>query len=542
MNFSNRIIKSPTLRFGINLLTLVALTYISLNLAVAGSNPEQVNATIVADLQQTVGEDLFSLVDGDVYEGYDENTTPYFNVIWSPDGDQMLIQTSVFLHIIGGGDFGSARVHALYIADADGSDLKCVVWGESKSSEGLVIRSPLWSPSGNYFAYVEESTGGMYRVTSSQLVIMSNELQPVHRIDQDLDVSGSISEMPVNYKWSPVEDKIITFIPGNLVVFNLEDNTNFSLDIGDNYFKIKDVTLSGDGSKLVFSMLEDDYTKIHKEMFLVDIENRDIDQIYSVEGADFYYVKWSPDSKKLAFTLNNITEGDGTIVYVLSFSDMIGEKPAIMPLLDYGSIEAWYPDSERLLVSNVSSKMHELLTVSINGEIDKLFRVDSDFDTILSESGCVLVVRRTLDRDVPSRMYNLTLLSGQDQMEIDNVYYYSLEGNDLIFVSDSKISYFNTATNEAWSIPTPIAYPETISLNPSGHSMAVDGYIMKLQGFEKQAVTSVGNDTYGSVPDEEDVISEMNEQVETGNNGSISSFINEKVDAFFGAVTEILEA
>ncbi|WP_407281577.1 hypothetical protein V7O61_12615 [Methanolobus sp. WCC1] len=542
MKFSNRIIKSPTLRFGINLLILVALTCISLHLTVAGSNPEQVNATIVADLQQTVGEDLFSLVDGDVYEGYDENTTPYFNVIWSPDGDQMLIQTSVFLHIIGGGDFGSARVHALYIADADGSDLKCVVWGESTSSEGLVIRSPLWSPSGNYFAYVEESTGGMYRVTFSQLVIMSNELQPVHRIDQDLDVSGSISEMPVNYKWSPVEDKIITFIPGNLVVFNLEDNTNFSLDIGDNYFKIKDVTLSGDGSKLVFSMLEDDYTKIHKEMFLVDIENRDIDQIYSVEGADFYYVKWSPDSKKLAFTQNNITEGDGTIVYVLSFSDMIGEKPAIMPLLDYGSIEAWYPDSERLLVSNVSSKMHELLTVSINGEIDKLFRVDSDFDTILSENGCVLVVRRTLDRDVPSRMYNLTLLSGQDQMEIDNVYYYSLEGNDLIFVSDSKISYLNTATNEAWSIPTPIAYPETISLNPSGHSMAVDGYIMELQGFEKQAVTSVGNDTYGSVPDEEDVISEINEQVETGNNDSISSFINEKVDAFFGAVTEILEA
>ncbi|WMW26022.1 hypothetical protein RE474_04690 [Methanolobus sediminis] len=521
---------------------LVALTCISLHPAVAGSNPEQVNATIVADLQQTVGEDLLSLVDTDVYEGYDENTTPYFNVIWSPDGDQMLIQTSVFLHMIGGGDFGSAIVYALYIADADGSDLKCVVWGESKSSEGLIIRSPVWSSSGDYFAYVEESTGGMYRVKSSQLGIMSNDLQPVHRIDQDLDVSGSISEMPVNYKWSPVEDKIITFIPGNLVVYNLEDNTNFSLDIGDNYFKIKDVTLSGDGSKLVFSMLEDNYTKIHKEMFLVDIETRDIDQIYSVEGANFYFVKWSPDSKKLSFTQDSLSEGGGTLLYVLSFNDMDGEKPAIIPLLDYGIIEAWYPDSERLLVSNGSSKMHELFAVSINGEIEKLFRVDSDIDTMLSENGCVLVICRTLDRDVPSRMYNLTLLSGQDQMEIDNVYYYSLEGNDLIFVSDSKISYLNTATNEAWSIPTPIAYPETISLNPSGYSIAVDGYIMELQGLEDQAVTSIGNDTYSSVPDGTDVTTEISQQSETENNDSIASFINEKVDAFFGAVTEILGA
>jgi hypothetical protein len=523
-------ISACILRFRIPVFVLIILACLSLQPAVAGSNTEQVNATIVADLQQTAGEDLLSLVDTDIYEGYDENTTPYFNVIWSPDGDQMLIQTSVFLHIIGGGDFGSARVYALYIAEADGSNLKRVSWGESKSSEGKVIRSPVWSYSGDYFAYVEESTGGMYRVTSSRLVIMSNDLQPVHKIDQDIDVSGALSEMPVNFKWSSVEDKIITFTPGNLVVYDLEENTNFSLGIGDNYFEISDVALSGDGSKLVFSMAEENYTKFREEMFLADIENRVLHQIYSVEDAHFYSVKWSPDSKKLVFIQNSHSEEDGTLCNGVYLKDVDAGTPVKIPVLDYGVIEEWYPDSERLLAIKSSVDSYELFSLSINGYIDNLFTGDSSLDAVVSENGCVLAICRNLDPDVPSypRMYNLTLLSAQDQMEIDNVSYYSLEGNNLIFVSDAKISYLNTATNEKWSVPSPIEYPETIGLNPSGHSIAVDSYILKLQGFEDQAATSTGNNTYSSVPDEVDVTNESNKQSETGDDNIASSF-NERI-------------
>jgi Tol biopolymer transport system component len=549
MKFSNRIIKSPTLRFGINLLILVSLTCISLHLAVAGSNPEQVNATIIADLNQTVGEDLLSLVDTDVYEG---GNTPFFNVIWSPDGDQMLIQTSVFLHIIGGGDFGSGTVQALYLANADGSDLKRVAWGESNSSNGKNIRSPVWSQSGDYFAYVEESTVRMYKKKSSQLTIMSNDLEPIHKIDQDINISGVLTDpvmVPFTFKWSPTEDKIITFTPGNVVVYEPYINTSFTFDIGNDYFDIDDIGLSEDGKKFSFSLsmiTDEELATMNEEIIVVDIENRILERIYSAHNVGMYGAKWSPDSNKLVFYEISGSEKNSTLRYDVYVKNVDTDTPVKVTSFYSGSsgIRQWYPDSERLLAEIGSDNSHELISLSINGDIDKLFTGDSSLDGMVSKSGYVLATKGDSYSSLSPyfKTQDLVLLDAPYQLEIEDVPYYRLEDDDLILVKNSNVSVVNISTNDTCYVSIPAMSHGIISLNPSGHSMAVDGYIMELQGFEKQAVTSVGNDTYGSVPDEEDVISEMNEQVETGNNGSISSFINEKVDAFFGAVTEILEA
>lgn len=526
-------ISACILRFRVPVFILIILACVSFQPAVASSNTEQVNATIVTDLQQTAGKDLFSLVDTDVYEGYDENTTPYFNVIWSPDGDQMLIQTSVFLHIIGGGDFGSARVYALYIADADGSDLKRIVCGESTSSEGLVIRSPVWSPSGDYFAYVEESTGGMHRVTSSQLVIMSNDLQPVHKIDQDLDVSGSLSEMPVNYKWSPVEDKITTFTPGNVVVYNLEDNTNFSLGIDANYFEIRDVALSGDGSKLVFSMVEENYTRFHEEIIVVDIENRIFDRIYSADSVGMYAAKWSPDSKKLIFYEISGSEKNGTLRYDVYVKDVDAETPVKITSFYSGSsgIRQWYPDSERLLAEIGSDKTHELISLSINGEIDKLFTGGSSLDGMVSESGYVLATKEDSHSGVSPyfKTQDIVLLDSPYQLEIEDVPYYRLEDDNLILVRNSNVSVVNVSTNDTWYVSMPAMNNGRISLHPSGRFIAIDNLIMELQGREDRAVTSIVNDTYGSVPDEVDDTDEISERSEMGTDANNSFPFSEKI-------------
>ncbi|MDK2831687.1 MAG: hypothetical protein PWQ75_1439 [Methanolobus sp.] len=547
MKFPNKIIKSSTLRFGLNLLILVAITCISLHPAVASSNPEQVNATIIADLNQTAGEDLLSLVNTDVYEG---GNPPFFNVIWSPDGDQMLIEAYVYRHIKGGGDFGSATVKALYIANASGSQIKRVVWGESSS--GRSIMSPVWSHSGDYFAYVEKSTGGMYGETSSQLVVMSNDLRYIHKIDQELAISGVLTDpfmVPFTFKWSPTEDKIITFTPGNVVVYEPYINTSFTFDIGNDYFDIDDIGLSEDGKKFSFSLsmiTDEELATMNEEIIVVDIENRILERIYSAHNVGMYGAKWSPDSNKLVFYEISGSEKNSTLRYDVYVKNVDTDTPVKVTSFYSGSsgIRQWYPDSERLLAEIGSDNSHELISLSINGDIDKLFTGDSSLDGMVSKSGYVLATKGDSYSSLSPyfKTQDLVLLDAPYQLEIEDVPYYRLEDDDLILVKNSNVSVVNISTNDTCYVSIPAMSHGVISLHPSGRFIAIDSYIMELQGFEKQAVTSVGNDTYGSVPDEEDVISEMNEQVETGNNGSISSFINEKVDAFFGAVTEILEA
>jgi Tol biopolymer transport system component len=547
MKFPNKIIKSSTLRFGLNLLILVAITCISLHPAVASSNPEQVNATIIADLNQTAGEDLLSLVNTDVYEG---GNPPFFNVIWSPDGDQMLIEAYVYRHIKGGGDFGSATVKALYIANASGSQIKRVVWGESSS--GRSIMSPVWSHSGDYFAYVEKSTGGMYGETSSQLVVMSNDLRYIHKIDQELAISGVLTDpfmVPFTFKWSPTEDKIITFTPGNVVVYEPYINTSFTFDIGNDYFDIDDIGLSEDGKKFSFSLsmiTDEELATMNEEIIVVDIENRILERIYSAHNVGMYGAKWSPDSNKLVFYEISGSEKNSTLRYDVYVKNVDTDTPVKVTSFYSGSsgIRQWYPDSERLLAEIGSDNSHELISLSINGDIDKLFTGDSSLDGMVSKSGYVLATKGDSYSSLSPyfKTQDLVLLDAPYQLEIEDVPYYRLEDDDLILVKNSNVSVVNISTNDTCYVSIPAMSHGVISLHPSGRFIAIDSYIMELQGFEKQAVTSVGNDTYGSVPDEEDVISEMNEQVETGNNDSISSFINEKVDAFFGAVTEILEA
>nr|WP_321497349.1 hypothetical protein [uncultured Methanolobus sp.] len=448
-------ISACILRFSIPAFVLIILACISLQPAVASSNLEQVNATIIADLQQTAGEDLFSLVDTDIYEGYDANTTPYFNVIWSPDGDQMLIQTSVFLHIIGGGDFGSGTVQALYIADSDGSNLKRVAWGVSKSSDGLIIRSPVWSYSGDYFAYVEESTGGMYRVTSSQLVIMSNDLQSVHRIVQDLDISGIVTELPFSFKWSPVDDKIITFASGNVVVYEPHMNTSFSFDIANDYFEIDDIGLSEDGTKFSFSIA----MSKNEEIIVVDIENRILDKIYSAHNVGMYGAKWSPDSNKLVFYEISGSEKNGTLRYDVYVKDVDAETPVKITSFYSGSsgIRQWYPDSERLLAEIGSDNTHELISLSINGEIDKLFTGDSSLDGMISKSGYVLATKGDSYSSLSPyfKTQDLVLLDSPYQLKIEDVPYYKLEDDNLILVQP-KFDSFHSFLKRMSSLSTKI--------------------------------------------------------------------------------------
>nr|WP_321497351.1 hypothetical protein [uncultured Methanolobus sp.] len=96
-------------------------------------------------------------------------------------------------------------------------------------------------------------------------------------------------------------------------------------------------------------------------------------------------------------------------------------------------------------------------------------------------------------------------------------------------VQNSNVSVVNISTNETWYFSIPAMNHGVISLHPSGRFIAIDNYIMEFQGFGDQAVTSVGNDTYGSVPDEVDVTNEISEQSETGTDVDIESSFSDRI-------------
>ncbi|MDY0386207.1 MAG: hypothetical protein RBT65_03580 [Methanolobus sp.] len=64
----------------------------------------------------------------------------------------MLIDASLFLPPEDGGEFGSGMISALYVANANGTNVKRVAWGELSYNGGKSITSPAWSHSGEYIS------------------------------------------------------------------------------------------------------------------------------------------------------------------------------------------------------------------------------------------------------------------------------------------------------------------------------------------------------------------------------------------------------
>ncbi|AKB28673.1 hypothetical protein MSSIT_1954 [Methanosarcina siciliae T4/M] len=478
-------------------LMFIALVYISFQPVSASDSLNQTNVSVVSDLNQTVGGDLISLVDTN---HFDIGNKPVFDIIWSPEGSHMLIDGSVNVYPKGKPDLDGC-VDALYAANVDGSGITRIAWAEFiSSSGGITINPPLWSQSGDYFAYVEWVKGIMYKIKSVNLYVMSKDLNLIQKVELDPKVTGLESDLS-NFKWSPKENKFAALVPGEIIIYDLDEKNELNFSISGDDAEITDMEWSPDGKKIVF-------LKNSHEIITLDLEKKALNQIYSAEHVGMYGEKWSKDSKKLIFYEIKTSEKVDDVSYDIYVADEDLEKPVKITTFTSGSsrVIQWYPDSERILVKKCSDDSCALYSLSITGKMKKIIEKDRDIDGMVASNGCISAVSLNPNSTNPpyTKTYDLFFHNESDELTIENVSYYSWEGTDVLFVTDYKLSVLNTSTHDTWDIPLPLKNLDRLSLDPSGHFIAVDNIIFGIN--EQGAHTQISDENYTNSTASETVI------------------------------------
>ncbi|WP_048066234.1 TolB family protein [Methanosarcina acetivorans] len=462
-------------------LMFIALVCISFQPVSASDSLNQTNVSVVSDLNQTVGKNIIGLVDTNRLE---IGNKPVFDIIWSPDGSHMLINVVVNVYPKGKPDLYGC-VGALYAANTDGSGIKRIAWAEFISSRGgITINPPLWSQSGDYFAYVEWVKGRMYKIKSVNLYVMSKDLNLIQKVELDPKVTGLESDL-ANFKWSPIENKFAALVPGEIVIYDLDEKNELNFSISGDDAEITDMEWSPDGKKIVF-------LKNGQDIIALDIENGEFNQIYSAKYVGMYGEKWSTDSKRLIFYEIKTSEKVDDVSYDIYVADEDLEKPVKITTFTSGSsrVIQWYPDSEKILVKKCSDDSCALYSLSITGKMKKLIKKDKIIDGMVAPNGYISATSLNPNSTTPPyiRTYDLFLLNESDRLTIENVPYYTWEGADVLFATDYKLSVLNTSTHDTWDIPLPSKNFDRLSLDPSGRFVAVDNIIFEIheQGTHTQ--------------------------------------------------------
>ncbi len=468
-------------------LMFIALVCISFQPVSASGSLNQTNASVVSDLNQTVGKDIMSLVDTN---RLDIGNKPVFDIIWSPDGSHMLIDGFVSVHPKGKPDI-DGWIDALYAANPNGSGITRLAWAEFISiSGGKTITPPVWSQSGDYFAYVELEKGKRYEIKSANLFVMSNDLNLIQNVELDAKMIELESDLS-NFKWSPKENKYAALVPGKIVIHDLDKKNELNFSISDDN-TITDMEWSPDGEKLVFS-------KNDQEIITLDIENEKFNQIYSAEQVGMYGEKWSTDSKKLIFYEIKTSGKVDDVSYDIYLVDEDLEKPVKITTFNSGSSRMiqWYPDSEKILVRKCSDDSCALYSLSTTGKMKKLIEKNRDIDGMVTPNGCISAVSLNPNSTTPPyiRTYDLFLFNESDTLTIENVSYYSWEGADVLFATDYEISVLNTSTHDTLEISLPMKKFEMLGLDPSRHYIAVDSIIFEIHEQGTHTQISAGNYT-----------------------------------------------
>lgn len=475
------------------ILMFIALACIFFQPVSASGNLKQTNVSVVSDLNQTVGKDVMSLVDT---SRLDIGNKPVFDIIWSPDGSHMLIDMFVSAYPKGKPQLGG--VDALYAANADGSGITRLAWAEMTSSNGgKTITPPVWSQSGDYFAYMELVEGNRYKIKSASLFVMSNDLNLIQKVELDSKMIGLETGLS-NFKWSPKENKIALLVSGKIIIYDMDEKNDFNFSISGDNVEIDDMEWSPDGKKIVFS-------KNSHEIIILDIENEILNTIYSAEQVGMYGEKWSADSKKLLFYEIKTSEKVDDVSYDIYFMDEELERPIkiITFTTDSSRVIQWYPDSEKILAKKCSDNSCALYSLSITGEMKKLIEKDKDIDGRVAPNGCISAVSLNPNSTTPPYIitYDLFLLNESGILTIENVPYYTLEGTDVLFAKDNKISVLNTSTNDIWELSLPVKNINKFILDPSKNFIAADNIIFGINelGTHKQPI--MGNHTNSTAPE-----------------------------------------
>ncbi|SFM50283.1 TolB family protein [Methanolobus profundi] len=474
--------------------TLILITLCSMSQSTAANEELEINITAIADLNQTIGKDVMSLVDSN---GLIIDNAPLFTTLWSLDEKHMLIYVYMSAHQKSKGAFRGSGIYALYITNVNCSEITRVNWKEYTSADGSTISSPEWSFSGDYFSYLEITNTAKVSSTqsSSTLYVMSENLDIIRKINCDPEKIKKWKN-----KWSPKEDKI-SFIEQstNLSIYDVNDNCSLRFDLHDDYTYLDDGAWSPDGSKISF-------TKDQNEIIILDIEKKGLNTIYSTSTAGMVNGKqWSPDSKKLFFYAITGSEKEGTLLYDIYVMEEYTKSP--LKVISYKSpssaIFQWYPDSENLLLMhhNPDSNSYKLDSLSDSGSTKELFTCNQHLYASIGPNDYILATNSnpTLNRiENHFHAYDLFLFNDLKEFCFENITYYTWKDDNLLFVSEGKMKIFEPDSEQILETPIVTKEFETIRLSPSGDFIFLGSTIM---GFQKQEDHTDYNMNISSTPE-----------------------------------------
>ncbi|MDI9395260.1 MAG: hypothetical protein QM426_07515 [Euryarchaeota archaeon] len=484
-----------------NILLMFVLIVPAVNLSSADNiSSDQMDASIVSDLNQTIGKNALSRVDK---SRLDINGSPILFFYWDTSGTRVLVfvlidvctknqesQTTV------------AQVQALYVVNGDGSGEKLIAWAENtpytrQRNEHNGIAIPVWNPAGDSFIYQESSGGNVHFIGGNHFInVVDSE-------SLDLLTKKQISPEGPVYEWSPKGDKLL------YAGFNeKKESSVFILDLGNNAseetpvkdyktkFNNNDFIWSPDGKKVAFAERGD--------LFILDPASNEVNTIYSADNICFDRSAWSPDSSKLATYELIGNAKSGKLISDIHIIDVENKQSNRVASLNYGIVYGWLPDSNNIIFQELSKNetvsIYTLYSMSTNGDKKtRLFSSSSDFIVSLSPSGEFIEIthssgkyNRLSDRGITEYILMSNSGSGEKHWEtFQNGYVWNNKGDLVLGVADetqsNTLALINASTKELKTIQLPVSYIEEISWSPTGRYLIARTYSQEAFSDERNS-------------------------------------------------------
>ena len=156
----------------------------------------------------------------------------------------------------------------------------------------------------------------------------------------------------------------------DIYVMNADGSDLRRLTHHDSFMMLGDRSLqwSPDSKKVLFSMdnvfIED--TRHWGDIFLLDVNSGKVTNLTDSGSDDDAGARWSPDGRKIAFTSGNFSRG-GDYTYGVCIMDADGSNKVKLEAALYQA--CWLADGKRLLaVHRVAEKVYSLVIIGIDGK------------------------------------------------------------------------------------------------------------------------------------------------------------------------------
>jgi Tol biopolymer transport system component len=493
-----------------NILLIFVLMVPSMGLVSADDiSPDPMEASLISDLNQTIGKDALSHVDKSRLDAYG---SPILSFYWDPSGTRVLV--FVLIDVCTKNEVSQTtlgQVQALYIANGDGSREKLIAWAENtpytrerNKHNGIAI--PVWNPSGDSFLYQESSSGNVHFIGGI------HSINVVDSESLDLLAKEQISlEGPV-YEWSPKGDKLLYAgfnekKESSIFILDLENNVSKETPV-KNYktkFSNNDFIWSPDEKRVVFAEEGD--------LFILNPASNEVNTVFSADNICFDRAVWSPDSSKLAAYEFIGNEEPGKSISNIYIIDVEHQKSNKVVSLNYGIVYGWLLDSNNIifqeLSENETGSIYTLYSMSIDGSNKtRLFSSSSDFVVSLSPSGKFIEIthssgkyNRLSDQGIIEYILMSSNGSGEKHWNIfQNGYAWNNNGGLVLGVANetqsNMLAVINTSTKEIKTIKLPVSYIEEISWSPSGRYLIAKTFSPETSSYEGNSYEDYASQDY----------------------------------------------